>query len=114
MSWLPSGRVENLSARAKEGQGGIEAAQCEGGRQSQRRCVMTILREHGAEKEVAAIDRKLARLQQEIATAHERLAVHDQSDFAGITRLSAELQDREAMVADLETRWIEVSEALEV
>ncbi|WP_419819358.1 ABC-F family ATP-binding cassette domain-containing protein [Glaciibacter flavus] len=67
-----------------------------------------------AEKELSAIDRKLAKTQSEIAVAHERLAEHDQSDYAGVGRLSQELQDKEASVADLETRWLELSELLEV
>ncbi|THG36169.1 ABC-F family ATP-binding cassette domain-containing protein [Glaciibacter flavus] len=67
-----------------------------------------------AEKELSAIDRKLAKTQNEIAVAHERLAEHDQSDYAGVGRLSQELQDKEASVADLETRWLELSELLEV
>ena len=67
-----------------------------------------------AEKELSAIDRKLVKTQSEIAAAHERLAEHDQSDYAGVGRLSQELQDKEASVADLETRWLELSELLEV
>ena len=66
-----------------------------------------------AEKELSSIDRKLERLQAEIAAQHEKLARHDQSDYVGLGALGDELARLEASVADLETRWLEVSEILE-
>ncbi|SFR73559.1 ATPase components of ABC transporters with duplicated ATPase domains [Agromyces sp. CF514] len=66
-----------------------------------------------AEKELSSIDRKLEKLQSEIATAHEKLARHDQSDYVGLGALGDELRALEASVVDLETRWLEVSETLE-
>ena len=44
---------------------------------------------------------------------HEKLAVHDQSDYAGLGAITSELQKLESTVADLEVRWLEVSELLE-
>lgn len=66
-----------------------------------------------AEKEIAAIDRRLEKLQAQIAEQHEKLARHDQSDYVGLGTLGDELSGLEATVADLETRWLEVSEQLE-
>lgn len=66
-----------------------------------------------AEKERSSIDRKLEKLAGEIARLHERLAVHDQGDYVGLGVLGDELGALEASVAELETRWLEVSEALE-
>ncbi|MCD5346514.1 ABC-F family ATP-binding cassette domain-containing protein [Agromyces sp. S2-1-8] len=66
-----------------------------------------------AEKELASIDRRLEKLQGEIARHHEQLARHDQSDYVGLGALGDELRELEASVADLETRWLEVSELLE-
>ncbi|WP_350349391.1 ABC-F family ATP-binding cassette domain-containing protein [Agromyces sp. G08B096] len=66
-----------------------------------------------AEKELASIDRRLERLQAEIAAQHEKLARHDQSDYVGLGALGDELSALEASVAELETRWLEVSERLE-
>ncbi|MCD2442808.1 ABC-F family ATP-binding cassette domain-containing protein [Agromyces sp. SYSU K20354] len=66
-----------------------------------------------AEKELSSIDRRLERLQAEIAAQHEKLARHDQSDYVGLGALGDELAGLEASVADLETRWLEVSELLE-
>lgn len=66
-----------------------------------------------AEKELASIDRKLEKLSVQIAAAHEKLAVHDQGDYVGLAALGDSLRELEASVADLETRWLEVSESLE-
>jgi ABC transport system ATP-binding/permease protein len=66
-----------------------------------------------AQKEIAAIDRRLARLADQIAAKHEQLAEHDQADHVGITRLTGELRELEVDVAGLETRWLELSEVIE-
>ncbi|OJZ67897.1 ABC transporter ATP-binding protein [Mycobacterium paraffinicum] len=66
-----------------------------------------------AEKELAAVDRQLARLADRIAAKHHELAEHDQSDHVGITRLTRELRELEDEVAETEGRWLELSEALE-
>ena len=66
-----------------------------------------------AEKELGAIDRKLARLTEQIAAKHRELADHDQSDHLGIARLTEQLRDFEGGVTELENRWMEVSEILE-
>lgn len=66
-----------------------------------------------AEKELAALDRQLARLAERIAAKHTELAEHDQSDHLGITRLTAELRSLEDEVAVTEGRWLDLSEELE-
>jgi ABC transport system ATP-binding/permease protein len=66
-----------------------------------------------AEKELGAIDRRLARLAEQIAGKHRELAAHDQSDHVGIARLTEQLRDLEGSVTELENRWMEVSEILE-
>ncbi|ORJ57847.1 ABC-F family ATP-binding cassette domain-containing protein [Mycobacterium simiae] len=66
-----------------------------------------------AEKELASVDRQLARLADRVAAKHVELAEHDQSDHVGITRLTGELRDLEDEVAALETRWLELSEVVE-
>jgi ABC transport system ATP-binding/permease protein len=66
-----------------------------------------------AEKEISSIDRRLEKLAGEIARLHERLAVHDQGDYVGLGMLGDELRALEASVAELETRWLELSELLE-
>jgi ATP-binding cassette subfamily F protein uup len=66
-----------------------------------------------AEKELGAIDRRLARLTDQIAAKHRELADHDQSDHVGIARLTGQLRDLEGGVTELENRWMDVSENLE-
>jgi ATP-binding cassette subfamily F protein uup len=66
-----------------------------------------------AQKEIAAIDRRLARLADQIAAKHQELAEHDQSDHVGVTRLTQDLRDLEDDVAGLENRWLELSEVVE-
>ncbi|MDQ0892954.1 ABC-F family ATP-binding cassette domain-containing protein [Agromyces ramosus] len=66
-----------------------------------------------AEKELSSIDRRLEKLAAEIARLHEKLAVHDQGDYVGLAVLGDELGRLETSVAELETRWLEVSESLE-
>jgi len=66
-----------------------------------------------AEKELGAIDRRLARLAEQIANKHRELADHDQSDHVGIARLTEQLRDLEGGVTELENRWMEVSEILQ-
>ncbi len=66
-----------------------------------------------AEKELAAIDRQLARLADRVAAKHSELAEHDQSDHIGITRLTQKLRGLESEVAATESRWLELSELLE-
>jgi ATPase subunit of ABC transporter with duplicated ATPase domains len=66
-----------------------------------------------AEKELAAADRKLAKLADGIRTTHDEFAVHDQSDYAGLGALQQQLTALEEEHAALELRWLELSEALE-
>jgi hypothetical protein len=47
-----------------------------------------------------------------ISALHERMAVHDQSDYSGLATLSAELLELGASLTDLETRWLELEELL--
>ena len=65
------------------------------------------------EKELAAVDRQLARLAERIKAKHLELAEHDQSDHVGVTRLGQELRALEEQVAASEVRWLELSETLD-
>jgi ABC transport system ATP-binding/permease protein len=64
-------------------------------------------------KEIAAIDRSLARLGDRIAAKHHELAEYDQSDHVGLTRLTQELRGLEDEVATLENRWLELSDQVD-
>jgi ATP-binding cassette subfamily F protein uup len=65
-----------------------------------------------AEKEFGSIERKIAKQQADVASVHERMATHDQSDFAGLADLSAEISRIEGVIADLEMRWLVLSDLL--
>ncbi|WKG01115.1 ABC-F family ATP-binding cassette domain-containing protein [Mycolicibacterium sp. HK-90] len=65
------------------------------------------------EKEIASIDRSLAKLADRISAKHDELAAYDQADHVGLGRLTGELRELESQVADFEARWMELSEQLE-
>lgn len=65
------------------------------------------------EKEIAALDRSLAKLADRISAKHAELAEHDQSDHVALGRLTAELRALENDVTEQESRWLELSEQLE-
>jgi ATPase subunit of ABC transporter with duplicated ATPase domains len=65
-----------------------------------------------AEKEVASIERRLEKLGGEVARTHERMAEHDQSDYEGLQRLGDELRALESETAELEDRWLTLSDLL--
>ncbi|NOQ00239.1 ATP-binding cassette domain-containing protein [Mycolicibacterium fortuitum] len=89
-STAPTARTETAPAQAKSG--------------AELRAV---------EKEISSIDRSLAKLADRISGKHDELAAHDQSDHVGLGKLTAELRELESQVADLEARWMELSELLE-
>jgi ATP-binding cassette subfamily F protein uup len=66
-----------------------------------------------AQKELASIDRKVAKQQAKIKDLHNSLAAHDQSDYTGLGKLQAEVAAAEDAVAGFETRWVELSVLLE-
>ncbi len=66
-----------------------------------------------AQKEIAALERALAKLTDRINAKHVELAEHDQSDHTGISRLTAGLRELESELAGTESRWLELSELVE-
>lgn len=66
-----------------------------------------------AQKELASIDRKLGKLPSQIAQVEDRIAAHDQADYVGLTAHAETLNALRAKQADLEHRWLELSEQLE-
>jgi ABC transport system ATP-binding/permease protein len=66
-----------------------------------------------AEKELAAAERKLAKLADSIRDAHVQFAEHDQSDYVGLQSLQSRLMQLETETAHLEDRWLVLTAALE-
>jgi len=66
-----------------------------------------------AQKDLAAVDRRLARLAERIEAKHHELAAFDQADHLGLAELTRGLRALEAEVAEQEGRWLELSELLD-
>lgn len=66
-----------------------------------------------AQKDLAAVDRRLAKLAEQIEAKHHQLAEFDQSDHVGLAELTRELRALEDEVAEQEARWLELSELVE-
>jgi ATP-binding cassette subfamily F protein uup len=65
-----------------------------------------------AEKNLARIERALEKLAQDEERLHERMVVHDQSDYAGLAALVEEQNEFNAKRDGLESEWLETSEQL--
>ena len=65
------------------------------------------------EKELAALDRKIAKQQGVLNELHAQMATHDQSDYEGLAQLAQQAQTIESEVTELEDRWLEVTELLD-
>ncbi len=66
-----------------------------------------------ARKEIASIERRLAKIPLQIAALNERIAAHDQSDYQGLQVHVDELKELQAKLSTLETRWLELTDHLE-
>jgi ATPase subunit of ABC transporter with duplicated ATPase domains len=66
-----------------------------------------------AKKEIASIERKLAKVKILFEEVNERIAAHDQSDYKGLQTHVDELKGLQSKLSDLETRWLELTEQLE-
>ncbi|MGC0273589.1 ABC-F family ATP-binding cassette domain-containing protein [Pseudactinotalea sp. Z1739] len=65
-----------------------------------------------AQKEITAIERRLVKMAGSIEAVHQRLADHDQSDYEGLQQHTDKLVALEAEVAQLEERWLELSDVV--
>ena len=66
-----------------------------------------------AQKEVAAVERRIAKLTAQVDAAKVALAEHDHTDYAGLATKMAAIGAMESEVEELELQWLELSEALE-
>jgi ABC transport system ATP-binding/permease protein len=65
-----------------------------------------------AQKDVASVERRLAKLTDQINDAKNALATHDHSDYQGLSKRMKEISALEADVQALEERWFELTELL--
>ena len=68
---------------------------------------------HEASKRVSAIERKLAKLEEQKADLEQQMAAHDPSDYEGLGKLNEQLQAVTDESEELELEWMELSEQLE-
>ena len=68
---------------------------------------------HEASKRVNAIERKLAKLEEQKADLEAQMAAHDPSDYEGLNKLNEQLTAVNTESDDLEAEWLELSEQLE-
>lgn len=68
---------------------------------------------HEASKRVAAIERKLAKLEEQKVDLEAQMAAHDPSDYEGLGKLNEQLQSVTDESESLEMEWMELSEQLE-
>ncbi|BBX22859.1 ABC transporter ATP-binding protein [Mycolicibacter terrae] len=66
-----------------------------------------------AQKDLTAVERRLARLAEQIEAKHHELAAFDHSDHVGLAKLTRELRALEDEVTEQEGRWLELSEIVE-
>ena len=64
------------------------------------------------QKEVTSIERRLDKLGTEVKTLHRRMAEHEHSDYEGLQRLADQLRAVEGETAELEERWLELSDLI--
>ena len=66
-----------------------------------------------AQKELAAVERRMDKTASKIEGVHAKMADHDQSDFDGLMKLTEKLRQLESENDELEEHWLELSEAVE-
>lgn len=66
-----------------------------------------------AQKELAALERRLGKLQEQVDRAKTALADHDQSDYVGLGAEMERIGVLEAEMAEIELRWYELGEQVE-
>lgn len=60
-----------------------------------------------------AIERKLAKLEEQKTELEAQMAVHDPSDYEGLNKLNEQLTAVNTESDNLEAEWLELSEQLE-
>ena len=64
------------------------------------------------EKELSALERRIAKVQGQVDALHVQLAEHDTSDYSAIAALHEQVRGFEAELESAEERWLELGELL--
>ncbi|MFT3971825.1 MAG: ABC-F family ATP-binding cassette domain-containing protein [Micropruina sp.] len=110
---LPGGVDEYLRLRAGQAASGSVGAGVSTGSASSAADVLSGAEVRALQKELASVERRIAKLTDEIHVAQTALAEHDHTDYTGLAATMTQIDDRQAQVADLEERWLELSESVE-
>ena len=111
MRHLPRGVDQYLEIRAAQQR--AESAPAASGKPTEKKVPKLGGAElRNAQKEFSAAERKLAKMNDQIAQLHAKMAVHDQSDYTGLGGITTEIQGLESQIATLETRWLELEDLL--
>jgi ATPase subunit of ABC transporter with duplicated ATPase domains len=106
---LPGGVDEYLRLRAA-GEPTLRQAQGSGAAPAASALSGAELR--AAQKEIAALERKIQKLTEQIDKAKHALVDHDQSDYEGLAAKMKDIAALEAEVEENELRWLELSEQI--
>ncbi|WP_279102153.1 ABC-F family ATP-binding cassette domain-containing protein [Gordonia bronchialis] len=110
---LPGGVDEFLALRRRQQAGSTGApAAVASTTESTESTALSGAERRAVEKEASSIERRLDKLHAEVTTLHARMADHDQSDHAGLQKLTETLRAVEDETAELEERWLELSELI--
>ncbi|WP_267616981.1 ABC-F family ATP-binding cassette domain-containing protein [Gordonia bronchialis] len=110
---LPGGVDEFLALRRRQQAGSTGApATAASTTESTESTALSGAERRAVEKEASSIERRLDKLHAEVTTLHARMADHDQSDHAGLQKLTESLRAVEDETAELEERWLELSELI--
>ena len=66
-----------------------------------------------ASKRMSAIERKIAKLQDEQKQLEEQMAAHNPSDFVGLNEINMQVEAVRSRIDELEMEWLEKSEIVE-
>lgn len=107
---VPGGVDEYLALRSAQGTGSGSNPTQSSGTEHAKPAGPSGAELRAAQKELNANERKIGQLQDKIAKIHEKMAGHDQSDYEGLGKLTAEISELQDQVDQLEERWLELSE----
>jgi ATPase subunit of ABC transporter with duplicated ATPase domains len=105
---LPGGVDEYLRLRARERE--ASAALAPAATSSASASALTGADLRTAQKEIASLERRLEKLEAQIAAARMSLADHDQSDYVGLGAEMTRIGGLEAERDEAEARWFELTE----
>ena len=109
---LPGGVDEYLALAAGRKTSKADSPLAATGRGAAKMSLLGGAQERALRKEIASVERRLDKQADVIKKIHEKMATHDQTDYAGLQRLTEELQNAESENQALEESWLELSEQL--